>query len=148
MIHLSDLLIHNGSLVLFISYLCVIKGFHPSPMFGFRSTTSMPTSSWTKQPWNQRRKEQVSVSLVGLRTPPHPLISVSWRRDWRKPRSTWHSNFCVEEMMVVPLGTKIRKTLPDVELLSRQCWQLENVFAFFPVCFYLFWRLPWSENFI
>lgn len=80
----------------------------------------MPTFSWTKRQWNQRRKEQVSASLVGLRTPPHPLISASWRRDWRRPRSTWLSNFCVEEMRVIPLGTKIRKTLPHVDKLSRQ----------------------------
>lgn len=57
-----------------------------------RSTTSMPTSSWTKLPWSQRRKEPLSASLQASRTRPRPPTSAFWRRDWRKPRSTRLSN--------------------------------------------------------
>ncbi len=75
-----------------IYVILIEKVVHLPPVFGFRSTTSMPTSSWTKRPWNRRRKRQLSASLGGLRTPPHPLTLASWRRGWREPRSTWHRN--------------------------------------------------------
>lgn len=121
----------------------------PRSLFGFRSTTSMPTTSWTRRPWNQRRKEQLSASPVGLRTLPHPLISASWRKAWRKPRSIWHSNMCVEETIVIPLELKISKPL---QRLSREAFSsvlaAENFLAFYPLSYYLFRCLSWSENFL
>lgn len=87
----------------------------------FRSTTSTPTSSWTRLPWNQRRKEQLLASPGGLRTPPRPLISASWKRGWKKPRSTWQSK-CVWQRLRDYTGgnhssgewSRIRKTFQQL----------------------------------
>lgn len=82
----------------------------------------MPTSSWTRRPWNQRRKKELSAFLGGLRTLPRPLISASWKRGWKKPRSTWQSkcmwqrlrDLCLQGNHCSGEWSKIRKTLQQL----------------------------------